>query len=60
MPALSTINPAKNAAAVTTDRGLYRRRRLLNKVGLGFAASAMIFGLFWLTWILRPRSLIRS
>ncbi|WP_414479092.1 phosphate ABC transporter permease PstA [Psychrobacter sp. LV10R520-6] len=37
---------------MASDQRLYRRRRLWNKVGLGFAASAMIFGLFWLSWIL--------
>ena len=52
MSALSAINPTKVATTAITDKKLYRRRRLWNKVGLGFAASAMIFGLFWLTWIL--------
>lgn len=34
------------------DKGRYNRRLLINKLGLGFAASALIFGLFWLAWIL--------
>lgn len=34
------------------DKRLYNRRRFINKLGLGFAASALIFGLFWLSWIL--------
>ncbi len=52
MPALSAINPASANNSITINQGLYRRRRLWNKVGLSFAASAMIFGLFWLSWIL--------
>lgn len=51
MSALSAITPAK-AASATIDKALYRRRRLRNKVGLGFASFAIIFGLFWLLWIL--------
>ncbi|WP_435980714.1 phosphate ABC transporter permease PstA [Psychrobacter sp. DM4] len=34
------------------DKRLYSKRRLINKLGLGFALSAMGFGLFWLMWIL--------
>ncbi len=34
------------------DKQLYNRRRFINKLGLAFAASALIFGLFWLIWIL--------
>lgn len=31
---------------------LYTRRRLLNALGLGVSVLAMLFGLFWLGWIL--------
>ena len=34
------------------NKSLYNKRRLVNKIGLGFAISAMVFGLFWLSWIL--------
>ncbi len=34
------------------DRSLYNKRRFVNNLGLAFAVSAMIFGLFWLVWIL--------
>lgn len=34
------------------NKNLYRKRQLMNKLGLGFAISAMVFGLFWLVWIL--------
>ena len=34
------------------DKRLYNKRRLINRLGLGFAISAIAFGLFWLTWIL--------
>lgn len=34
------------------NKGLYNKRRFINNLGLGFAMSAMAFGLFWLVWIL--------
>lgn len=34
------------------NKSLYNKRRFVNKLGLGFAMSAMVFGLFWLVWIL--------
>ena len=34
------------------DKRLYNKRRFINKLGLGFAVSAIVFGLFWLVWIL--------
>ncbi|TXD96856.1 phosphate ABC transporter permease PstA [Psychrobacter frigidicola] len=52
MTALSAITQASTQPITSIDQALYRRRRLWNKVGLGFAALAMIFGLFWLSWIL--------
>lgn len=48
-----------NATAATTfpaaqkfNQRRYRKRQLINQIGLGFASFAMIFGLFWLGWIL--------
>ncbi len=32
--------------------GLIRRRKIVNLIGLTFAACATLFGLFWLVWIL--------
>ncbi|MBE0407312.1 phosphate ABC transporter permease PstA [Psychrobacter sp. AOP22-C1-22] len=34
------------------NKHLYHKRRLINRLGLGFAISAIAFGLFWLVWIL--------
>ncbi|MDN5565566.1 MAG: phosphate ABC transporter permease PstA [Psychrobacter sp.] len=34
------------------NQRLYNQRRLINRLGLGFATSAIVFGLFWLIWIL--------
>ena len=34
------------------NKRLYHKRRLINRLGLGFAISAIAFGLFWLVWIL--------
>ena len=34
------------------NKRLYNKRRFINKLGLGFALSAIVFGLFWLIWIL--------
>ncbi|OXL25912.1 phosphate ABC transporter permease PstA [Psychrobacter sp. DAB_AL32B] len=34
------------------DKRLYNKRRFINRLGLGFALSAIVFGLFWLVWIL--------
>lgn len=34
------------------DKRLYNKRRFINRLGLIFALSAIIFGLFWLVWIL--------
>ena len=31
---------------------LYQRRRLVNQLALGLSLAAMVFGLFWLAWIL--------
>lgn len=34
------------------NKRLYNKRRFINRLGLGFALSALVFGLFWLIWIL--------
>lgn len=34
------------------DKSLYQKRKFKNKLGIIFTWSAMIFGLFWLAWIL--------
>lgn len=57
-----SINPTSaavnNALPIATsfkgryNQSLYNKRRWMNKIGLGFAMSAMVFGLFWLCWIL--------
>ena len=55
MPANNAINaplPTKPNGATRYNQSLYNKRRLTNKLGLGFAMSAMVFGLFWLSWIL--------
>ncbi|MCG3859205.1 MULTISPECIES: phosphate ABC transporter permease PstA [unclassified Psychrobacter] len=55
MPANNAINaplPTKPSSTSRYNQSLYNKRRLTNKLGLGFAISAMVFGLFWLSWIL--------
>ena len=55
MSANNAINaplPTKPSSAGRYNRSLYNKRRWTNKLGLGFAMSAMVFGLFWLSWIL--------
>lgn len=34
------------------DKSLYQKRRFKNLLGMGFTFSAVVFGLFWLAWIL--------
>ncbi|MFZ3323082.1 MAG: phosphate ABC transporter permease PstA [Usitatibacter sp.] len=38
--------------SVTTGGPVYRRRRIVNKVMMGVSTLALLFGLFWLLWIL--------
>ena len=55
MAANNAINvplPTQPNSASRYNQSLYNKRRLTNKLGLGFAMSAMVFGLFWLFWIL--------
>lgn len=44
--------PAQTGFDSRYDKRLYNKRRWANKLGLGFAMSAMVFGLIWLFWIL--------
>nr|WP_289055746.1 phosphate ABC transporter permease PstA [uncultured Psychrobacter sp.] len=44
--------PAQTGFDSRYDKRLYNKRRWANKLGLGFAISAMVFGLIWLFWIL--------
>lgn len=46
------MQAVKSFAPPHIDAGLYTKRKLLNKLGLCFATLAMVFGLFWLLWIL--------
>ena len=48
----TTALPLKTSFEARYNKSLYNKRRRLNKLGLGFALSAMAFGLFWLLWIL--------
>ncbi len=44
-----------DAKAVATERARearYAQRKLVNRIALTLSLSAMVFGLFWLTWIL--------
>ncbi|MVW71613.1 phosphate ABC transporter permease PstA [Bordetella sp. 15P40C-2] len=37
---------------INTNNGIYRRRRLVNKVMLTLSLATLVFGLFWLFWII--------
>lgn len=51
MNSAPTITPVPSIKKRYNQR-LYNQRRLINRLGLGFATSAIVFGLFWLVWIL--------
>ncbi len=51
MNSAPTITPVPSIEKRYNQR-LYNQRRLINRLGLGFATSAIVFGLFWLVWIL--------
>ena len=38
--------------AINSANTLYRRRRLVNRIMMGASGLAVVFGLFWLIWIL--------
>lgn len=39
-------------SAISMNNGVYRRRHLVNKVMLTISLGALLFGLFWLFWII--------
>lgn len=39
-------------SAIRADNWVYRRRAIMNKVMLTLSMAALVFGLFWLCWIL--------
>ncbi len=45
-----TLKPP--ASAIHSENWVYRRRRFLNRLMLGLSLAALVFGLFWLCWIL--------
>jgi phosphate transport system permease protein len=45
-----TIKPP--VSSIHSDNWVYRRRSILNKVMLTLSMAALVFGLFWLVWIL--------
>jgi phosphate transport system permease protein len=45
-----TIQPP--ASSIRSDNWVYIRRSILNKVMLTLSMAALVFGLFWLVWIL--------
>lgn len=52
MQTQDTLQPTVSPFELRFNKSLYSKRQFLNKLGLGFAWLAMIFGLFWLLWIL--------
>ena len=52
MPDIDQTSPPDLRFEDRYNKRLYHKRRLINRLGLGFAISAIAFGLFWLTWIL--------
>lgn len=49
---VTSISTSKTSFENRYDKSLYNQRRRINRIGLGFALTAMAFGLFWLFWIL--------
>ena len=45
-----TVTPP--VSAIHSENWVYRRRRLVSRLMLGLAHAALIFGLFWLCWII--------
>lgn len=45
-----TIKPP--VSSIHSNNWVYRRRSILNKVMLSLSMAALVFGLFWLVWIL--------
>lgn len=42
----------RTAIASDASLAIYRRRKLVNRIALSLSLAAMLFGLFWLAWIL--------
>ncbi|CAM4053740.1 phosphate ABC transporter permease PstA [Kerstersia similis] len=41
-----------NKSVINMQNGIYQRRRMTNKIMLGLSMVTLIFGLFWLFWII--------
>ncbi|MGO3742344.1 phosphate ABC transporter permease PstA [Kerstersia sp.] len=41
-----------NKSVINMQNGIYQRRRMVNKVMLGLSMTTLLFGLFWLFWII--------
>ncbi len=52
MNSVPSVTPSIPSFENRYNKRLYNKRRFINKLGLGFAVSAIVFGLFWLLWIL--------
>ncbi len=51
-PDISQTSPSNSRFEDRYNQRLYRKRRFINRLGLGFAILSITFGLFWLVWIL--------
>ena len=51
-PDITQTSPSNGRFEDRYNKRLYHQRRVINRLGLGFAVSAIAFGLFWLVWIL--------
>ncbi len=49
---MNTTTTEKANSAIHPSNGIYRRRRMRNQIMLTLSSAALIFGLFWLIWIL--------
>lgn len=48
----TTVMTEQANSAIHPGNGIYRRRRVRNQIMLTLSSAALIFGLFWLVWIL--------
>jgi phosphate transport system permease protein len=48
----SVVQVAKKADSVRARHAKFARRKLVNQIALVLSLAAMVFGLFWLAWIL--------
>lgn len=51
-PDITQTSPSNGRFEDRYNKRLYHQRRVINRLGLGFAVLAIAFGLFWLVWIL--------